>query len=319
MTPDPGDATSVDAATDRFLAQARRCTIEQRTAMDEALNRFSATSAPECQLAIDTSALRGPGRRTVAQNKLYHRGWRLAFLMATNVGDHLVAVGDVASRSPRLFAHMTLARAALEGAARIHYLLHPSGTLRERVLRSTALLVASSEEELKAAAELSTGRPGLHAAAMAAAKGRSANTLGLVKSADIELQRRKRDGQVHGVLWPNDPDTLTLCQPNVTGLLRTLMPAKPAAYRVGSGAVHSQPWVLDDDEAFDFESRQLKWKFDPAALAGSVDLAVAASMLTIEAFAAMLGHDPSPERSHARHREREVSKLAVPLVREPRD
>ena len=91
-------------------------------------------------------------------------------------------------------------------------------------------------------------------------------------------------------------------------------PTKPAAYRVGSGAVHSQPWVLDDDAAFDPMTRHLEWRFDPAALAGSVDLAITASVLTLEAFAAMLGQDPSRERVEAKRREGAVSKLVLPLL-----
>lgn len=284
--------------------------------MDEALNRFGAAAPQNCQLALDTQSLSRRGRRTSAQNQIYHRGWRLAYLMATNVGDHLAAIGDVASANPpRVFAHMTLARAALEGAAKINYLLHPSGTLPDRVLRAAALLLASAEEELKAAAELATGNPMLHAAATAGAQRRQADILELVARADIEVRRRKRGGQLSGVSWRDAGGGEAQAHPSVTGLLKTLLPTKPAAYRVGSGAVHSQPWVLDDDDAFDPMTRRLEWHFDPAALAGSVDLAITASVVALEAFAAMLGQDPSRERIEAKHREQAVSKLVMPLLR----
>jgi hypothetical protein len=314
MTNDVGDSPLAHQAMRAFLGQARQSVAAQKRAMEEALNRFAESAPPDCQLALDTKSLSGRGRRAVAQNHIYHRGWRLAYLMAANVGDHVQAVGDVAADPPRVFAHMTLARAALEGAARLTYLLHPSGGPPDRVLRATALLVASAEEEVKATAELS-GRPGLRQAAVAAAQRRQADILRLVERADIALKRSKRDRRIVGVVWPNAPDEVTNCQPNVTGLLRTLLPSKPAAYRIGSGAVHSQPWVLDDDDAFDPTSRRLMWNFDPAALAGSVDLAVMASVLTIETFAAMLGHDPAAERAQARSRERKVSRLVLPLLR----
>ena len=62
----------------------------------------------------------------LAQRRLYQHGWMVAYLMATNIGDHLAAIADTATPDePRVFAHMTLARAALEGAARLAYLLHP--------------------------------------------------------------------------------------------------------------------------------------------------------------------------------------------------
>jgi hypothetical protein len=315
MTRDFADPPLAHEAMRAFLGHASKCVAAQRSAMDDALNRFADSAPPDCQLALDTKSLNGRGRRTVAQNQLYHRGWRLAYLMAANVGDHVQAVGDVAVDPPRVFAHMTLARAALEGAARLTYLLHPRGTLPDRVLRAAALLVASAEEEVKATSELS-GRPGLRQAAVAAAQRRRADILRLVERADIVLKRSKRDGRVMGVVWPRTPEEVTDCQPNVTGLLRTLLPSKPAAYRIGSGAVHSQPWVLDDEDAFDPASRRLTWNFDPAALAASVDLALAASVLTIETFAAMLGQDPTAERAQARSRERKASRLVLPLLRD---
>jgi hypothetical protein len=296
-----------------FLQEAHQCATVQRDAMDEALNRFAEAAPPDCQLAVDTASLRGAGRRTVARNRMYHLGWRLAYLIATNVGDHIQAVGDVAVEPPRLFAHMTLARAALEGAARVTYLLQPAGTLPERVLRATALLVASAEDEVKAAGELSV-HAGLRRAALAAASRRHTDIVRLTERADIGLKQSRRDDRVVGVFWPATPAEVTACRPNVTGLLKDLLPSKPAAYRIGSGAVHSQPWVLDDDDAFDPSSRRLRWSFDPAALAGSVDLAVSASVLTIETFAAMLGHDPDKERTAARRRERRVSSLVPPLL-----
>jgi len=246
---------------------------------------------------------------------LYHRGWRLAYLTAANVGDHVEAIADVASvNRPRVFAHMTLARAALEGAARINYLLHPSGTVPDRVLRATALLMASAEEELTAVAELAARNPFLHMAADTQAKRRQADIVKLVERAGIGVQRRKRGGQLSGVSWPDSTGDVVQTHPSITALLKILLPTKPAAYRVGSGAVHSQPWVLDDDAAFDPMTRHLEWRFDPAALAGSVDLAITASVLTLEAFAAMLGQDPSRERVEAKRREGAVSKLVLPLL-----
>lgn len=295
-----------------FLREARACTIAQRSAMDQALNEFSAAAPPESPLATDALALSGQGRRTQARNVLYHRGWRLAYLMAATVGDHLQAVGDVAVNPPRIFAHMSLARAALEAAARTHYLLHPVGTVEDRVLRSAALLLASAEHEVTAAAEMSL-LPGLAARAAADAKVRHDEISRLLFRADIDV-KRKRNGQALGVGWPGSTSPTTLCSPNITVLLRQLLPSKPAAYRVGSGAVHSQPWVLDDDLVFDRERRLLNWTFDPAALAGSVDLAVTASILVLEVFSTMLGADSVAERAAARSRERQVSARVAALL-----
>ena len=102
--------------------------------------------------------------------------------------------------------------------------------------------------------------------------------------------------------------------PNMTALLRELLPSRPGAYRVGTGALHSQPWVLDDVDAFDPAARRLEWRLDPTAFAASVDLAIAASVLAIDVFAAMLGQDSRSERAEAQGREEAVSHLAAELL-----
>ena len=315
MTPEP-TAQGADENSAGFLAQAQRSLWAQRSAMDDALNRFDAAAPPVSQLAQDTAALVGPGRRTVAHKTLYLQGWRLAYLMATHVGDHIAAIGDAAStESPRIFAHMTLARAALEGSARINYLLCPSGTWRDRVLRAAALLVASADEEIKAVADFPNTRPALQAAAVTAAQRRRGGVAKLIDRADIAVQRRRRDEQISGLRWPEPSGEVVPLQPAMTRLVKALFPTKPAAYRVGSGAVHAQPWVLDDDDAFDPATRRFKWTFDPAAFGGSVDLAIAASVVTLETFAAMLGQDVTPEKFAATRREQSVSKLVWPHLK----
>jgi len=298
---------------DALLAQVRRSTRSQSRAMVKALNDYS-TSAPEtCILACDTRALGGKQRSTVAKSRLYHRGWRLAFLTAWNVGDHLTAIGDVASTaSPRVFAHMTLARAALEGAARVHYLLDPQGTTAERVLRAAALLLASAEEELKAVDEFRGVNDQLHVAAQTAAQARHADVADLIKRAGISPRHSKtKRGPLLGVEAVGSMDSATL--PVISTLLRQLIPDKPAAYRVSSGVVHSQPWVLDDEDAFHPPSRELRWPLDPVALAGSVDLGITASILVINDFAAVLGQDAQPQQREADRREQAVSRIAQTL------
>jgi hypothetical protein len=104
------------------------------------------------------------------------------------------------------------------------------------------------------------------------------------------------------------------CHPTVTDVLKRLLPTRPAAYRVGSGAAHSQPWVLDDDEAFNPQTNRLTWSLDPAALAGSADLGITACALTLDAFGALLGADPSGERLHAHEREQAMSIRVRPLL-----
>ena len=310
MTTDASGTAPSDRHLAQFLNEAERNARAQRASADEALNHFSANAADDCQLAVDTVAL----RHSPARNQLYHRGWRLAYLMMTNVGDHLCAVGDTAAANPpRVFAHMTLARAALEGAARIHFLLHPAGTLNERIVRSAILLVASAEEELKAVTELSSSSPFLYAAALPQATRRHDDIVKLIDRAGIETQLR-RDGRVETLSLRSSTEEATASQPNITRHLKLLLPTKPAAYRVGSGAVHSQPWVLDDDDAFDLRSRRLEWRFDATALASSLDLAITASALSLEAFASMLGQDASSLSLEANRRIRRVATMAERAV-----
>lgn len=312
MTAD-ASLSDVDPLT-AFLTQARRSLLEQRRATDDALNAWAATAPPDCEIALDTAWLKAPGEDRLAQNRLYHHGWRVAYMTATNVGDHLCAIADTASaEAPRTFAHMTLARAALEGAARINYLLSPAGTVRDRVLRAAAVMLASAEEELRAVAEFAGWNGELHRAADRVARSRLSEVSSLIQAAGIEVVTTKSGGRSAGLRWVGSSEAVSTSI-NITAILNTLAPSRPAAYRVGSGAAHSQPWVLDDDEAFDTRTNRLNWTFDPVALAGSVDLAILAAELTLDAFASLLGADASEERTRAQEREQATATLALAFV-----
>lgn len=214
--------------------------------MDAAINVFSAASASDCLVASAVAQLAS----TSPENALYQRGWRLAYLIASNIGDHLAAIGDVAgAREARPFAHMTLARAALEGAARLWFLMYPPGSVGDRVHRAAALLLGSSDEEAKAVDEIRSWNPQLHNAAAQGVGRRHRELLDLLERAGMTAERT-RDGRLRGVRW-HTSEGLVRCTPNATALLRELLPDRPGAYRVGSGALHSQPWVLDDEDAFD--------------------------------------------------------------------
>lgn len=237
-------------------------------------------------------------------------------MTATNVGDHLCAIADTAGAdAPRTFAHMTLARAALEGAARINHLLSPAGTVRDRVLRAAAVMVASAEEELRAVAEFAGWNDDLHRAADRFARSRLREVSDLIRTAGMEVVTSKNGGRSVGLRWVGSKDAVSTSI-NITAILKALAPSRPAAYRVGSGAAHSQPWVLDDEDAFDIRTNRLNWTFDPIALAGSVDLAILAATLMLDAFAALLGADASEERVHAQEREQATTRLALAFVGE---
>lgn len=297
-----------------FLAQARRSLLDQRRATDDALNEWAAAAPADCELALDTASLKAPGEDRAAQNRLYHHGWRVAYMTATNVGDHLCAIADTAGAdAPRAFAHMTLARAALEGAARINYLLTPAGTVRDRVLRAGAVMLASAEEELRAVAEFAGRNDGLHRVADEVARHRLREVSDLIRAAGIEVVTDKSGGRSVGLRWVGSNRAISTSI-NITAILNTLAPSRPGAYRVGSGAAHSQPWVLDDDEAFDIRTNRFNWTFDPVALAGSVDLAILAAALTLEAFASLLGADASEERIRAQEREQATTRLVLTFV-----
>ena len=298
-----------------FLAQVRRSVRQQRCAMDQAINDFGAGASTDCLSAVDSDFLKAPGSRMLAQRRLYQHGWMVAYLMATNIGDHLAAIADTATPDePRVFAHMTLARAALEGAARVAYLLHPSGTLPDRLLRAAFVLLSSAEEELNAVPDLATFNLAMGEAANERATSRHKAIRHVLDESEIVVKHERRGGRrLHSVSWADSPDQEQEA-PNVTRLLKQLLPKRPSAYNVGSGAVHSQPWVLDVDGAFDPQTRTLNCPFDPFALARSVDLAISASILAMETFAEMFGQDPSHERTKAQRREMAVSLLAQSLL-----
>lgn len=281
--------------------------------MDSAVNSFAAAATGDCPSARDAGSLKGPGARLRARRRLYGAGWKAAYLIVANIGDHVEAIADTATpTSPRVFAHMTLARSALEGAARLSYLLHPKGNLEDRLLRAACVLLLSAEEEMRAAPQLKTVSDDLGDMAIERAADRHSDILSVIELSGIVVSRGKRD-QVTNLSWADAPSQM-VDPPNVTSLLKGLLPNRPAAYNVGSGVAHSLAWALDTDLKMDLDTDSLQCSFDPFALAGSVDLAICASILVIETFATMLGGDPASEVFQARTRERAVS-LQVQALR----
>lgn len=299
---------------EEFLAQVRRSARAQHRAMRARINEWNQAAPPGCPLALDAGSFVDLGEHGKARQELYARGWRHAYLLAVTIGDHLEAIADMASsRSPRTFAHMTVARAALEAAARLNYVLCPQDDVSDRVLRAAAVLLVSAEEEVRAVADLETARAPIHGAARLAADRRNGEVRDLIARAQVVAVEDKR-GRLLSVAWADGSGRKATARLDITGMLRTLLPSKPAAYRVASGVVHSQSWVLEDDAAFDAATRSLNWRPDPAALAGSLDLAISASLLAIETFALMLGQDAHREWIEAQRREQAASRLVWRLL-----
>jgi len=233
---------------------------------------------------------------------------------AISVGDHLSSIADVSqAKSPRVISHWTLARSALEGAARVSFLLNASEDLRTRVLRAAVVALVSAEAELTAADGLHVV-PGLQLLAQLQAQGRLEAAKALLDQAGVIASHDKR-GRVRQVCWSGSSSGQA--PPNITALCRVLLPSHPAAYQVGSGAAHGQSWVISSDDTFDLATGRVNVPFDAASLAGAVDLAIASSVAVLDSFAAMLGQDSADEHGRARIREQAVSQLVRPLLASP--
>lgn len=288
----PPDQVDVE----KLVKQAQRSLLQQQKAMDNAVNRYQAAPLSNSPVARDESHL----KNHPAQQRLYVIGWKFALLLLANTGDHLLSIRESA-KGRRVFAHLTAARACLESAARVRYLLPAELTVEDRVLRAAAAILEDVHQERSAARSLTSFGPA--PAEQAASRARDAHDL--VKRAGVEVRTGQFDRPT-GVRWAGNNSMPWVENPKITSLVRGMLPDKPGAYQVASAAVHGLPWILDNEEAFNDQTGTFSWTFDPLSLAMSVDLAISAASAVTTTFARMCGHDPHTETIHAHRRNEAV-------------
>jgi hypothetical protein len=212
-----------------------------------------------------------------ARRGLYSLGIEAGGFAWRQAVDHVRALEhDLQMQPPPVWSPLTLARAALEGAALTAYLFEPRIPLAQRLARGVGLCVTEAANAAKASA---ASRPEDQAAAEK--RREAAERLAAAVGADPWLNRRDKvigyiiDGERAPLDYQIGPQT------------KDLLPEWAAsAYPLFSGAAHSRPWVIGRSSR-----AGLGWEGETATVMAAVTVVAGALEAGIAIWAAYLGTD----------------------------
>jgi hypothetical protein len=176
-----------------------------------------------------------PEKRRV-QDRILATGMEGADLAFTNAQDHISALESDLLRDPApIWSTLTLCRAILESTVVGCHLLDPSVTTNVRLARMAALWLDDTS-----LAERSAGTFGVEHAEEVREYGQFKLSELSVGGFSVDRDAKNRPVRVQ---FGDASAPLSL---NMTDAATKLLPAgMPSSYRLGSGAAHSRPWLLE--------------------------------------------------------------------------
>jgi hypothetical protein len=301
----PGRGTLVagrDPAADLVTKAGRFCS-EQADDLDELLGPILEASA-----LTDAPATRDHQRllasvRSADRQQLWSRAVFACMHLAVHVTDHVRALGVLLAQPQvgvPVYAHASIARAALESAALLAYVLAEGQPTDIRLARGVALLLADADAAAKTARRI-RGNAMMRSPGPMVARERE-QLLELIRRARVETVLNVAGNRVKGVrLAPGLPESPVVVA--ATDLVEKTFGDLPGIYGMLSGVVHGLPWRLADNAQVD--GRQAIWQPNPMDVTASVLGAVTAGAQAGAAFARYRGFGDRPEvvrlqrRAHA--------------------
>lgn len=224
MRNDPGEVV---------YRKSARCLRLQREALAKQRALFDGDPQPDSPASFDRDALSGRSKRSQARRWILDEMIRQAGRITSSAADHMLGLQKCMESQPEAqFCTMTLSRGVLDAATRVCYLLDPAITLETRLVRGSALLLDSSEEEMTAVRAL----PPLEAPMPEAQKVVTSirdNVQGWITLAGMDIRsgpKRRPDG----IAWDTTSKQVPL-KVNVSSESARYFPDVPAAYRMASG------------------------------------------------------------------------------------
>jgi hypothetical protein len=284
--------------------KSARCLRLQREALAKQRDLFDGHPQLDSPASSDRDVVSGRSKRSHARRWILDELIRQAGRITGSAADHMLGLQKCMESTPEAkFCTMTLSRGVLDAATRVCYLMDPAITLETRLVRGSALLLDSSEEEMTAVRDL----PPLEAPMPEAQKVVTSirdNVQGWITLAGMDIRsgpRRRPDG----IAWDTASKQVPLKVP-VSSESARYFPDVPAAYRMASGVAHAMPWMLHDPD--DRPSSVL--------LAQSAALAAMQGCIKIgQSYAEYYGHDYSREEDLGLLRCKAISIAATDYVR----
>jgi hypothetical protein len=275
-----------------FLTNAGRLCTEQADDVRSLMVAVHAALAPPRSPAdLDHRTLLAAVRSEDRQ-QLWSRIAVAHMHLAVHATDHVRALGLTLS-DPQVgvpvYAHASLARAAIESAGLLLYLLADNEPFQVRLARGVALLIVDAGEAAKAADQV-RGNPYMPepGPAVTAQKDR---LIDLIDRAQIDRVRNKTGTATKAVrIGPSGHEAPT--HVTASSLAKKHFGDLPAVYSLLSGIVHGLPWGLTDNASI--EGREMRWQPNATQIGGSVLAATAAASRIGAGFAAYRGFSDHP-------------------------
>ena len=275
-----------------FFTTAGRLCSEQADDVRSLMGKVHAALAPPRSPAdMDNRTLLAAARSDDRQ-QLWSRIAVGHMHLAVHATDHVRALGLILS-DPQdgvpVYAHASLARAAVEPAGLLLYLLADNEPFEVRLARGVALLIVDAVEAAKAASRV-PGNPFMPepGPAVTAQKDRLSE---LIDRARIHRVTNKTGTATKAIrINPNGPEAPALV--SASELAQKHFGDLPAVYNLLSGIVHGLPWGLADNASI--QGREMRWQPNAIQIGGSVVAATTAASRIGAGFAAYRGFPDDP-------------------------
>jgi hypothetical protein len=295
-----------------LVLTANRVLTEEADALRAALADFSNAPQPGCPWSQDDKAVSDhavPGTQGRATLLLYTR--HQATLTYANAHDHLLTMaralgGDGAMP---LFSHASVSRVVCEAAVRFAWLMDPSISSEERIVRGAVALHISAYERAKGVRALPPGSfDPRDFRQMTQSSTAEQNTIQeLITSAGLTFGY-SQNGKTKTSVKLESHNISEPLKPNITELMARLLPESPSWYNIGSSVTHSIYWGLRDVDG-SRPGEPLELTPNVLDVGAAVQSAISASALILDRCARCFGHDPSTQMQQTKRRREAVGAL----------
>lgn len=265
----------------RYFELLHQLTLDQADDLQRAVERIMEAGSAVSPFSRDHRKVLGSARNN-DRLKLWQAVQHACLHVTVNVADHVRTLAMVlshASEGVPVYAHASIARVAVEGAAYIAYLLDAGEPFETRFARGIAFLIADSDHARRAASKV-PGNLRMKAPGPAARQDHHA-LIALINRAKIEVVPNRK-GDPKGVRVAPGADEARV-DVKVSELVEAQYPDMPGLYSLMSGVTHGMAHKLSDNAWF--ADRHAHWNPDPLDVGCSVLAAVNAAHTVVTAHA----------------------------------
>lgn len=284
-----------DARLHDLVLATRDAVLTEGEALRQMLNDLSGDRGPDCRAERDAAVWSvGTDPQALARQMLVHLMSRQARLILANAYDHLLTLGRSLGTdgAMSLFAHSSLSRVVCEAAIRLAWLLDPTTVSEERIIRGVALLLTSTDEQLRGARSIPANRynPDFYNTMIDSCTEEHESVNTLIFQAGLGKVMSK-DGKRVIRLTLDSPAVSVAINLNVTEKMSDWLPDSPSWYNRSSGIAHSHYWVLRGAMSPTSGTQEMALEPNLMEVAAAGQCAISGSRLIIETIADYYGHD----------------------------